>query len=47
MSNSGVWQDYVNCIVHKMDYDKKQYEIEFLCEAAAIYGLDGAPWAWT
>ena len=46
-SNSGVWQDYVNCIVHRMDYDAKKYEIEHLCDSAASYGLDGAPWAWT
>ena len=30
-----------------MDYEKKVYTIENLCDSAGIYGLDGAAWAWT
>ena len=30
-----------------MDYDKKCYTVENLCDGAAIYGLDGAAWCWT
>lgn len=41
------WEDYCNQVVHKMNYDTNKYEVEFLCDSAAIYGLDGAAWAWT
>ncbi len=30
-----------------MNYTTNKYEIEGLCDSAAIYGLDGAAWAWT
>lgn len=41
------WNDYCLQVVHKMNYDTNQYEVENLCDSAAIYGLDGAAWAWT
>ena len=41
------WDDVAMQIVHKVDYDKKVYSIEGLCESAAVYGLDGAPWCFT
>ena len=30
-----------------MDYDKKVYTCENMCEGAAIYGLDGSCWCFT
>ena len=41
------WNDYCLQIVHKMNYETNTYEIENLCDSAAIYGQDGAAWAWT
>ena len=41
------WDDCCQQILNKVDYDKKVYTVEGLCESAAIYGLDGAAWAWT
>ena len=39
--------EYINQIVHKMDYNTNSYSAENVCTAAAIYGLDGSAWAWS
>ena len=41
------WQQYVDQVIHKFDYDTNTWADEDVCEAAAIYGHDGAAWAWT
>ena len=30
-----------------MNYDTNEYDVENVCSAAAIYGQDGAPWAFS
>ena len=39
--------EYINQIIHKMDYNTNSYVAENVCTAAAIYGLDGSAWAWS
>ena len=43
----GDWQQYVDQIIHKFDYDTNTYTLENVCKAAAIYGHDGSCWAFT
>jgi len=39
------WEDYVNQIVNRMNYDTNEYDLTNMCSGAAIYGLDGTLWA--
>ncbi len=39
------WEDYVNQIINKMNYDTNEYDVTNMCASAAIYGFDGTLWA--
>lgn len=41
------WQQYVDQVIHKFDYDTNQWTDENVCDDAAIYGTDGSCWAFT
>lgn len=41
------WQQYVDQIVHELDYDTNEWKDSNVCSAAAIYGFDGSCWAYT
>ena len=41
------WQHYVDQILHKLDHNKNEWKKTDICSAAAIYGLDGYPWAFS
>ncbi len=41
------WQQYVDQILHKMNYDTNTWTKENVCSAAAIYGADGTCWAYS
>jgi len=41
------WMEYIQQVVDKMDFNTGAYTETGVCEAAAIYGLDGQPWAWS
>ena len=41
------WQQYVDQILHKLDQKQNTWRITDMCSAAAIYGLDGYPWAYS
>jgi len=41
------WMEYIQQVVDKMNFDTGEYVETGVCEAAAIYGLDGSAWAWT
>ena len=35
------WNEYVQQIVHKLNYDTNEWMINEVCAEAAIYGQDG------
>ena len=41
------WDQYVDQILHKLDYDKNEWIVQNICSAAAIYGHDGTCWAYS
>ena len=41
------WDQYVNQIQHKLDPTTNTWVLTNICEFAAVYGLDGTPWAAT
>jgi len=41
------WMEYIGQVLNKMDFGTGQWTEEGVCEAAAIYGLDGSAWAWS
>ena len=41
------WQQYVDQVVHKLNYDTNEWQVTNMCAEAAIYGQDGSAWAWT
>jgi hypothetical protein len=41
------WDEYVNQVMHKYDFDTNAVLTENMCTAVAIYGHDGAAWAFT
>ena len=41
------WQQYIDQILHKLDQKSNEWKTTDICSAAAIYGLDGYPWAFS
>ncbi len=41
------WDQYVDQICHKLDYDKNEWIVQNICSAAAIYGHDGVCWGYS
>ena len=39
------WEGYVHMIEHRYNKKKQQYTKTNICKCAAIYGMDGTPWA--
>lgn len=39
------WEDYIEQIMNKMNYNTFKLETTNMCASAAIYGLDGQLWA--
>lgn len=41
------WDEYINQVLHKMNYDTNEWDCENVCSAVAIYGHDGNCWAYS
>jgi len=41
------WDEYINQVMHKMNYDTNEYDVQNVCSAVAIYGHDGTCWAFS
>lgn len=39
--------EYINQIVNKINFETNEILVSGVCESAAIYGQDGAAWAWS
>lgn len=47
MVEENPWQQYVDQVMHQLDYDTNQWVKENICSAVAIYGDDGSCWAYS
>ena len=43
----GDWQQYIDQVIHQLDYDTNEWIRENVCSEAALYGTDGSCWAFS